>query len=56
MSDSSLELAGVKLAKELYTCASIVVTSKYQKEIGSETQVTFEQTQKLLEMMGYLNR
>jgi hypothetical protein len=37
ISENSLELAGVKLAKELYTCASLVVTNKYQKEVGSDT-------------------
>jgi hypothetical protein len=56
ISENSLELAGVKLAKELYTCASLVVTNKYQKEVGSDTQITFDQTKKLMEMMGYLTR
>lgn len=56
ISANSLELAGVKLAKELYTCASLVVKNKFQQDVDSETQITFDQTRKLMEMMGYLTR
>ena len=57
VSNNNLQLAGVKLAKELYTCASLILKSQFNKEeVDSETLITFDQTKKLMEMMGYLTR